>query len=191
MISFAELEIALLGLLRLARFDAAFTGFFDLSVHGARRSFRLSLWLLPIFLFLSHLNAGWPEGTDMTRVVAAELIGYALMWTCFPLLLVALAGIIEGGNRIYGAIAVYNWLSVVSVGLQTPIWVAFYFGLDINWAAALGDIVLLYISACVFFAFRRLLELHIGMIIALVIADYALSRSLELLVYGLARGPLF
>jgi len=191
MISFAEFEVALLGLLRLARFDAAFAGFFDLSPQGARRSFRLALWLLPIFLFLSHLNAQWPEDTDMVRVVAAELIGYALMWICFPLLLVSFAGIIERENRIHGAIAVYNWLSVLAVGLQTPIWVACYFGLDIVWAANLSDVVVLFISACIFFAFRRLLEVNIGVVIALVIADYALSRMLELLTYGLARGVAF
>jgi|AraplaMF_Col_mMF_1032025.scaffolds.fasta_scaffold00014_111 hypothetical protein len=191
MISLAEFEIAVLGLLRLARFDAGFAGFFDLSRDGARRSFRLALWLLPIYLFLSHLNANWPEDTDMTRVVAAELIGYALMWICFPLLLVLFARVIERENRIYGAIALYNWLAVLSVGLQTPIWIACYFGLDINWGAGLTDIVVLFCSACLFFAFRRLLEIRIEMVIALVIVEYILSRILEVTTYGLAHGSLF
>jgi len=189
-ISLAEFEIALLGLLRLARFDGNFTGFFDLSPQGARRSFRLSLWLLPIYLFLSHLNSDWPDGTDMARVVAAELIGYALMWVCFPLIMVSLARVLERESRIYGAIAVYNWLSVLAVGLQTPIWIACYFGLDLNWAAGLSDIVVLFISACVFFAFRRLLEIRIEMVIALVVVDYILGRVLEVITYGLAHASL-
>ncbi len=35
-----------------------------------------------------HLNAAWPNGTDMGRVVFGELIGYSLSWTCFSLILV-------------------------------------------------------------------------------------------------------
>src|SRR5690349_23986482 len=121
MISFAEIEIALLGLLRLARFDAGFAGFFDLSQQGARRSFRLALWLLPFVLFLMHLNAKWTDETDMGRVVFGELIGYSLAWTCFSLLLVKIAPLIERQPRIFGAITIYNWLNVLAIALQLPI----------------------------------------------------------------------
>jgi hypothetical protein len=190
-ISFAEFEIALLGLLRLARFDAGFAGFFDLTRNGARRSFRLSIWLLPIVLFLMHLNAAWPEGTDMTRVVAAELIGYALMWICFPLLLISLSGLLERQDRVYGAVTVYNWLSVLAIGIQTPLWVAVYFGLDRDLASILSEIAVFFISACIFFTFRRLLELRIEMALALVVVEYIWSRILEVVVYGLAHNALF
>jgi hypothetical protein len=190
MISFAEFEIALLGLLRLARFDAGFAGFFDLSAQGARRSFRLALPLLPIGLFLMHLNAHWPEGTDMVRVVAAELIGYALSWTCFALLLLAAARMIDREARITGAIAIYNWLTVLFIGLQMPISIAAYFGLDPDLAAGMSDILLLFVTACEFYAFRRVLDLGIELTIAVVLAEFALSRMLEVLTYGLAHGNL-
>lgn len=191
MISFAELEIALLGLLRLARFDAGFAGFFDLSPRGARRSFRLALPLLPIVLFLFHINADWPEDADMGRIVFSELIGYALSWTCFPLLLLAVARPIEREPRIYGVIAIYNWLTVLMIALQLPISIAAHYGLDKDWAGGLSDIALLFVTACEFFAFRRLLAVGIEMTIALVAVDFILSRMLELLTYGLAHGPLF
>jgi hypothetical protein len=191
MISFAEIEIALLGLLRLARFDAAFAGFFDLSPQGARRSFRLSLWLLPIYLFMSHLNAVWPEDTDMIRVVAAEIIGFSLSWTCFSLLLVSVAPMIDRRSRIYGAIAIYNWLSVLFIAMQIPIAIALYFGLDPSWAGGLSELSLFFITACEFFAFQRLLELRLSLTIALVGVDFVLSRMLELLTYGLANNTLF
>jgi hypothetical protein len=190
MITFAEFEIAVLGLLRLARFDSGFAGFFDLSARGARRSFGLALPLLPIVLLLMHLNARWPEGTDMTRVVAAELIGYVLMWTCFPLLLFGFARVIEREGRIYGAIAVYNWLSVLSIGLQLPIAVAAYLGLSAGWAGAMSDIALIFVIACEFFAFRRLLEIRIEMTIALVVVDFILGQIVQTLIYGLAHGQL-
>ncbi len=190
MISFAEFEIALLGLLRLARFDAGFAGFFDLSARGARRSFGLALPLLPIVLFLMHINAKWPEDTDMGRVVSAELIGYVLSWTCFSLLLLAAARMLDREAKIYGAIAIYNWLTVLVIALQLPITIAAYYGLDPSWAGGLSDIVLLFVTACEFFAFRRLLDIGIELTIALVVVDFVLSRMLELLTYGLAHGTL-
>jgi hypothetical protein len=191
MISFAEFEIALHGLLRLARFDAGFAGFFDLSARGARRSFRLAIWLLPVVLFLMHLNANWPEDTDMGRVVFGELIGYSLGWTCFSLLLLASARLIDRESRIYGAIAIYNWLTVLMVAILLPISIAAYYGLDPSWAGALSDITLLFVTALEFFAFRRLLDIRIELTIALVAVDFTLSRILELLTYGLTHGTLF
>jgi len=191
MISFAEFEIAVLGLLRLARFDAAFAGFFDLSREGARRSYRLALPLLPIVLLLMHLNANWAEGTDMGRVVAAELIGYSLSWFCFPLVLLSVAHLIDREQRIFGAVALYNWLSVLMIALQTPIAIATYYGLDRAWSGGLSDIALFFVTACEFFAFQRILDLRLGLTIALVVVDFVLSRILELLTYGLAHGPLF
>jgi hypothetical protein len=191
MISFAEFEIALLGLLRLARFDAGFAGFFDLSPRGARRSFRLALPLLPIVLFLMHLNAKWADDADMGRVVAGELIGYSLGWTCFSLLLLAAARVIDREARVYGAITIYNWLTVLLIGLQLPISIAAYYGLDPDWAGGLSDIALLFVTACEFFAFRRLLDIGIELTIALVAVDFTLSRMLELLTYGLTHGTLF
>jgi hypothetical protein len=191
MISFAEFEIALHGLLRLARFDAGFAGFFDLSQQGARRSFRLALWLLPIVLLLMHLNAKWPDDTDMGRVILGELIGYSLSWTCFSLVLVSVAPLIDRRSRIYGAIAIYNWLTVLAVAVQGPVAIAIYYGLDLGWAEALSDIALLFVTACEFFAFQRLLELRIGLTIALVGFDFVLSRILELVTYGLVNNAWF
>jgi hypothetical protein len=191
MISFAEFEIALLGLLRLARFDAGFAGFFDLSREGARRSFRLALPLLPLVLFMMHLNANWPDGTDMVRVVVGELIVYGLSWTCFSLLLLSVAKLIDRQSRIFGAISIYNWITVLAIALQLPVSIAAYYGLDPSWAGALGDIGLLFVIACEFFAFRRLLDIRIELTIALVVVDFVLSRMLDLLVYGLTHNALF
>lgn len=191
MISLAEFEIALLGLLRLARFDAGFAGFFDLTREGARRSFRIALPLLPITLFLRHLNANWPPGTDMARVVTGELIGYSFSWILFPLLLMAIRGVIDREARVYGAIAIYNWLSVLAFVMQLPIAIAAYYGLSDDWAGGLSDVVLLFLTACEFFAFQRLLAIRIEITVALVVVDFVLSNMIILLTYGLTHGPLF
>ncbi|HVO04490.1 MAG TPA: hypothetical protein VMT54_19995 [Candidatus Cybelea sp.] len=194
MISLAEFEIALRGLARLARFDAGFAGFFDLSREGAKRSFRLALWLLPVYLFLSHLNANWPDGTDMVRVVAAELICYALSWVAFPLLLLTLTGarLLDREGRVYGVIAVYNWLSVLGIGLQLPIELVAYWGLDPGWHAALYYAVVLFIEACAFFAFKRLLGVGIEIAAVLALADLFLMQVIiTSLLASMAHAPMF
>jgi hypothetical protein len=192
MISFAEFEIALRGLLRLARFDAGFAGFFDLSQQGARRSFRLAFALLPVYLLLIHLNSPWPPGIDMARVVGAELIGYALMWTAFPLLLLLGAQAMKLGPRVYGAVAVYNWISVLSLGIQVPISIAVYFGLDPQFGDLLGHGVDIFVIACEFFVFKRLLEIAFEGALALAVVDFIIGRAIVyLIIVPLAQGPLF
>jgi hypothetical protein len=190
MISFAEFEIALHGLLRLVRFDAGFAGFFDLSPQGARRSFRLALPLLPIWLFVLNLNTDWRDA-DLTRVAIAELIAYALSWICFPFLLLMSARLLDRGSRIYGAIAIYNWISVLAMGLQAPIEIATYYGMSVTWDLTLSYATLLFVLACEFFAFRRILEVAIEAALALVVTDFILGRIIMNLLAGLAFGPLF
>ena len=185
MISFAEIEIALLGLLRLARFDAAFAGFFDLSQQGARRSFRLALWLLPVWLFIINLNMDWKEA-ELTRVVAAQLIGYTLSWVCFPLLLLSIARVLDRGAQIYGAIAIYNWLSVLSTAINLPIEIAGHYGMSDSWSLTLGYGSVFFVLACEFFAFQRILQVSIGMALVLVGVDFIVGRIIIDILVGLA-----
>jgi hypothetical protein len=190
LISLAEFEIALRGLLRLARFDAGFAGFFDLSRDGARRSFRLALPLLPLYLVLLHLNADWPDGTDMVRVIASELIGYGALWCAFPLLLISTARMIDRGPRIWGAIAIYNWLSVLAVAIQLPIEVATFCGLAEPWGDRLGLLAQFFVIACEFFAFKRVLDIGIELTIGLVVVEFILGQIVFSLMTAMAHAPL-
>jgi hypothetical protein len=189
MISFAEFEIGLLGLLRLARFDAGFAGFFDLSRPGARRSFRLALPLLPIWLLLINLKLDWKDA-DLTRVGVAELICYALSWICFPLLLLVSARVIDRGARIYGAVAIYNWISVLAMALQLPVEIAAFYGMSDAWTLTLSYGCLFFVLSCEFFAFRRILETTVEMALVLVVIDFIIGRIIFNLLAGLALGNL-
>jgi hypothetical protein len=186
-----EFSFALQGLTRLARFDAGFSSFFDLSEQGARRSFRLALPLLPFFLLLELLNAGLPADTDMVRIYATETIGYAVSWVAFPLTLLLGAPLIARGPRIHATIVVYNWLWVLSIALYLPVTIAQYLGLDIELAAILRLAVLIFSIACEWFAFRRLLDIGVQMTAALVVVDFAEGQIISNLMMLLERGPLF
>jgi hypothetical protein len=189
MISFAEFEIAFRGLLRLARFDGAFAGFFDLSQDGARRSFRLAFPLLPVNLFLFNLNVPWPEGSEAVRIGSAELIGYALGWTLMPLLLLYCGRAFKLGPKVFGALAVYNWLSVLSVLIQLPISLAIRAGLDPTVGGIVSEGGVVFITACEFFAFKRLLGVMFEAALALALTDFILGLLLvQELIVPLALG---
>jgi hypothetical protein len=191
MISIAEFEIALRGLLRLARFDAGFSGFFDLSKDGARRSFLLALPLLPVNLLLFNLNITWPDGSDPMRIGAAELIGYALGWVLLPLLLLWCGHAFKMGPKVFGAVAVYNWLSVLSIAIQLPISIAIRFGFDPTIGAVLSEGGVIFITACEFFAFKRLLGVAFEAALALAIADFIIGWVLvQELIVPLAIGQI-
>jgi hypothetical protein len=171
MISIAEFEIALRGLLRLARFDAGFSGFFDLSKDGARRSFLLALPLLPINLLLFNLNVTWPDGSDPMRIWC----GHAF----------------KMGPKVFGAVAVYNWLSVLSIAIQLPISIAIRFGFDPTIGAVLSEGGVIFITACEFFAFKRLLGIAFEAALALAIADFVIGWVLvQELIVPLAIGQI-
>ncbi|HEY4164878.1 MAG TPA: hypothetical protein VGM59_17550 [Dongiaceae bacterium] len=191
MISFPEFSFALQGLARLARFDAGFSSFFDLSQQGARRSFWLAVPFLPFFLVLELLNARFPAGTDIVRVYSGEIIGYALSWIAFPLTLLLGARLLDRGPRIFATIVVYNWLWVLAVALYLPITIAQYLGLDAGIAAILHLCVLAFTLACEWFAFRRLLDVGIQMTVALVVVDFAEGQIILNLMALVERGPLF
>jgi hypothetical protein len=189
MISFAEFKIAFRGLLRLARFDGAFAGFFDLSQDGARRSFWLALPLLPVNLFLFNLNVPWPQGSDPVRIGSAELIGYALGWMLMPLVLLYCGRGFKLGPKVFGALAVYNWLNVLSLLVQCPIALAVRAGLDPAVGGIIGEGGLIFVTACEFFAFKRLLGVVFEAALALSIIDFVLSHLLvEAVIVPLALG---
>jgi hypothetical protein len=104
---------------------------------------------------------------------------------------VNIAPLIDRRSRIFGAITIYNWLTVLAIALQFPLSLAIYYGLDLQWGGILSDLVLCFVTAIEFFAFQRLLELRVGLTIALVAVDFVLSRILELLTYGLVNNALF
>jgi hypothetical protein len=190
MISLAEFDIALKGLLRLARFDASFTEYFDMSRAGARRSFRLALPLLPFILITTNLNTPWPADSDTGRIGAAEVICYALGWAIFPLILLSVGRWFERGPRVYGAIAVYNWLTVLQIGLQLPIELATFAGMGSDLDFVLSWAVLIFVLACEAFAFRRILAVGFELVAALVLIDFVLGRIITYLMFALALDRL-
>jgi len=93
------------------------------------------------------------------------------------------------GPKVFGTVAVYNWLSVLSLLIQAPITLASWGGLDPTGGAAATAAswaALLFITACEFFAFKRLLGVAFEAALALALVDFVLT----LLLFQAVIAPL-
>jgi hypothetical protein len=144
LLSLAEIGPAVYGAWRLVLFDPNGMHYFDRSLHGFWRSFRLAIWLaMPSFLtdaiFLSHMKVtgGWSSlGTaDWLCIAAAEIIGYVIAWTAFPLAVYYLTRFIDRGDRYLGYIVADNWAGVIEAPLYLVAIVIAYAGIfPMGWA---------------------------------------------------------
>ncbi|HEY2889210.1 MAG TPA: hypothetical protein VGJ31_01215 [Dongiaceae bacterium] len=118
MLSLAEISHATYGAWRLALFDAGGMRYFDRSLEGFWRSFRVALLVAPGAILLAwldladgHAHGGW------FRIGAGEVITYVLSWTAFPLAAYYLTQFIGRSERYLGYITADNWASVIETAL--------------------------------------------------------------------------
>ncbi len=121
MLSLAEIGPALYGAWRLAHFDADGMRYFDRSLAGFWRSFRVSVLAAPLWVVIlavnlaqSRIAGGWP------RLVVAELIGYVIGWVAFPLAAFYLARLIYREREYTGFIVALNWAVLIQLAVMTP-----------------------------------------------------------------------
>ncbi len=180
--SWAEARAALTGLMLLLRFDAGFVNWFDRSPEGARRSFRLMVPMLPVFLFRLFIEVDLASAA--TPLLAIVTIGtcYVLGWVMFPLILILVGRAIERESQAIGALSSYNWfgasLSIIACALSL-----------VESSGALGGIPSLLFSALIIASLvYETYQLHVLMGIGyigagiLAIVDYTLAKSLFVLL---------
>jgi len=103
---------SLRGALRLALRDPSGIALLEQSADGFWRSFLAAALALPLYLPFS-VAEGAAAGTGLGRHVAWELVGYALVWTGWPLALLALA-------RVFGRVPRYGLMVVASNWVRVP-----------------------------------------------------------------------
>jgi hypothetical protein len=121
MLSLAEIGPALYGAWRLACFDANGLRYFDRSLEGFWRSFRVALLAAPFTALLIALQlstmkvaGGW------FRILAGESIAYVIGWVAFPLLAYYLTEVIDRRAQYLGFIVAYNWSTLIQLAVVLP-----------------------------------------------------------------------
>jgi hypothetical protein len=110
------------GAWRLAHGDPGGMAYFDATEEGFWRSFRVAILLLPLQVLAVWLQIDFAsaEGHWM-RILAVDLIAYAIGWMAFPLAAHYLAMALDRERDYVGYIVAYNWSAVLQVGLLLPI----------------------------------------------------------------------
>jgi hypothetical protein len=147
MLSLAEIGTAIYGAWRLACFDPNGMRYFDRSLVGFWRSFRVALLAAPFSAFLIALDlfhmkvaGGW------FRILAGESIAYVIGWVAFPLLAYYLTEAINRRTQYLGFIVAYNWSTLIQLAVVLPAAIVAYCGIL---PAGLAPVVILAADAVI------------------------------------------
>jgi hypothetical protein len=173
-----EITRAVTGLWRLAHFDASGFDYFDRSIAGFWRSFRVAFLVAPIegWLFVTQLqDLGLTAGWGRTLVVA--ILTYIIGWFLFPVAAYEICRRIDREAEYPGYIAVYNWSAIGGSSLDLIAAVPAMLGL-VSLEASLTLSWFVYLVYLWFIA-RHMLKIEAPVAGGLVFLDFVLSLLLS------------
>jgi hypothetical protein len=173
-----------MGALRLAAGRADGLRAMETTLGGAARSFWAAAICLPPFLALRLLGEDAPF---TAHALVAELAGYVIGWTAFPLLArrMAIAG--GRGARWPLFVVAWNWCNVVQYATLVLLSLASAFGLPTGLATLLSFAILGYALWLGWFLTRHALALDSFNAIGFVLIDVATGILVSQAVAALSR----
>jgi hypothetical protein len=115
--TFRQVFLSLYGAWRLARFDPTAMAWFDRSAGSVERSFWAAVLAYPGFLCLRalHVDIDPTQCTtlDIVQILLVETIGYVILWTLFPLIIVFFGRWLRREEQSLDFIMAYNWSQVL------------------------------------------------------------------------------
>ena len=122
MLSAREIAFGLAGAWRLAHFDAGGMAYFDRTVEGFWRSFRVAVLVAPAFALLVYFHLlDTPATAGPARIVLVEGIAYVIGWVAFPLAVFHLARFIDRDAEVIGFVVAYNWSTILQMAVFLPV----------------------------------------------------------------------
>ncbi len=182
---------ALYGTWRIARGDAKGLAFFEYSIDAFWRSFLAAFIVFPAFALLRWHDLGSaPDDFPVGRYMIIETIAYVMKWFAFPLLMLHVAPMIDRANRYIAFITVYNWSSVLQMGVYL---IALFLGAAFPGLGAGGFVLVAVIAMLVYGVYIAKLTLAVPAVTAgaIVAADFLLSLVITTIGIRLALGQLF
>ena len=177
-----EFVYVLRGLRRLIQFDVGGLGYFDRSIEGFWRSFRVALLIAPLYSIIIPLDlelirptVGWPH------IMITEILAYIVSWLLFPLVAYEICRLIGREAEYPGYIVVYNWSKMLLVSAQVIVWLPNLMGvMAAETSHSLDRIVYLIFLIYLWFIARAALRLDpfsaIGMVFTSFVLTFALSK---------------
>lgn len=177
-----EFVYVLRGLRRLIQFDVGGLGYFDRSIEGFWRSFRVALLIAPLYSIIIPLDlelikptAGWQH------IMITEILAYIVSWLLFPLVAYEICRLIGREAEYPGYIVVYNWSRMLLVSAQVLVWLPTLMGvMTAETSHSLDRIVYLIFLIYLWFIARAALRLDpfsaIGMVFTSFVLTFALAK---------------
>jgi hypothetical protein len=93
--------------------------YFDRSLAGFWRSFRVSVLAAPLWIIILAVNlAPMHVGGGWFRLVVAETIGYVIGWVAFPFAAFYVTRAIDRQQEYFGFITALNWGVLIQLAIQ-------------------------------------------------------------------------
>lgn len=121
MLTLREIAHGVLGAWRLANFDPTGMAYFDRSLHGVWRSFRVAVLVAPAQALLSYLDYAAAPSAGALHTALLEAIAYVVGWTAFPLAAAYLARAIDRDAEYPGYLVAYNWATILQMAVLLPV----------------------------------------------------------------------
>ncbi len=184
-----EIARALGGLWRLINLDPRGLDFFDRTIDGFWRSFRVALYVLPAYALLipAQLMAERPTAS-WGRVMIVELLTYIVGWLAFPVIAWELCRRFDRSAAYIGYIVVYNWSAFLAVALALVVSTVHLTGfLSPGFLGLLG--LAAYAAWLGYLWFVTKLALNVDGLVAtaLVVLEFVLSEVLQQVSFYMER----
>lgn len=178
---FVEFVYVLRGLRRLVQFDIGGLGYFDRSIEGFWRSFRVALLIapfsaivIPYELELIKPTVGWQH------IMLTETLSYIVSWVLYPTVAYEICRFMSRETEYPGYIVVYNWSKLLLVAAGVLVWLPTLMGITAaetshNLHVLVDHIYLVYL----WFIARAALRIDPFSAIGMVFTGYVLSVVLS------------
>jgi hypothetical protein len=175
-----EVLRALYGAYRLAWFDSAGMGFFNLTFDGFWRSFFAAVLVAPAYAILVGLQmTTGEEAVDPGLLLVTETIGYVLTWCAFPLIAIVLTRLLGLSRNYVALIVALNWTAV----LQTAVFLGVVLLAPLL-PAGLGTLVITLTTCAIlvyqWFVMRTALATTGGIALMLLLIDLIVTSMINM-----------
>ena len=176
---------------RLASFDKSATDDFDNSSEGFFLSFTAMIVAMPLYLIqMTAIRLSLAGGAGATAsiepgTILLELLYFAVSWISFPLVMIAIAPLINAGGRYVPFVIVHNWASCIVLAVQ--ILPSLFVLVGLPWLAG-GTVIPLLVLALIYLwqVAREGLQVTPLTAVGIVILELLITLLFEQATIGLA-----
>lgn len=159
--------------------------YFDISIEGFWRSFGAIVLLLPSYALIALaerarlLTDAVPDGFDGGAFLFNKIISIGVDWVAFPIIFAFIAGPLGLGRTYSTFIIARNWGAAIAVLPFAAVALLFLAGIiSAEFANFLSLAILIVVIRYSYLIARRALGAEIGLAVAVIVSDFALSLTI-------------